>query len=59
MRDLGPYDIAVLAAIAYHQTTNRDGMKDILGKDISRDLIGRLSERDRVQVAQKWEPILC
>ncbi len=39
------YDIAVLAAIAYHQPITRDGLKDIFGKEISRDLIGRLHAR--------------
>ncbi|QBX99326.1 SMC-Scp complex subunit ScpB [Rhodophyticola sp. CCM32] len=40
--DLRENDIAVLAAIAYHQPITRDGLKDIFGKEISRDLIGRL-----------------
>ncbi len=43
--DLREYDIAVLAAIAYHQPITRDGLKDIFGKEISRDLIGRLQAR--------------
>ena len=43
--DLREYDVAVLAAIAYHQPITRDGLKDIFGKEISRDLIGRLHER--------------
>lgn len=43
--DLHPFDVAVLAAIAYHQPITRDGLKDIFGKDISRDLIGRLHAR--------------
>lgn len=43
--DLSEFDIAVLAAIAYHQPVTRDGLKDIFGKDISRDLIGRLQAR--------------
>ena len=34
-----------LAAIAYHQPITRDGLKDIFGKEISRDLIGRLHAR--------------
>lgn len=44
-KDLGlrEADLAVLAAIAYHQPITRDGLKNIFGKDISRDLIGRLS----------------
>ena len=43
--DLREYDIAVLAAIAYHQPITRDGLRDIFGKEISRDLIGRLHAR--------------
>lgn len=42
---LTEFDTAVLAAIAYHQPITRDGLKDIFGKDISRDLIGRLFDR--------------
>lgn len=45
MFSLDEYDVAVLAAIAYHQPLSRQGLKDIFGKEISRDLIGRLSER--------------
>ena len=44
--DLSEIDVAVLAAIAYHQPITRDGLKDIFGKEISRDLIGRLHARD-------------
>lgn len=43
--DLRESDVAVLAAIAYHQPITRDGLKDIFGRDISRDLIGRLHAR--------------
>ena len=43
--DLSEFDVAVLAAIAYHQPIDRDGLKDIFGKEISRDLIGRLHAR--------------
>lgn len=46
--DLNPFDIAVLAAIAYHQPITRDGLKDIFGKGISRDLIGRLHARSLI-----------
>lgn len=46
--DLSEFDIAVLAAIAYHQPITRDGLKDIFGKEISRDLIGRLHARDLI-----------
>ena len=42
---LGEFDLAVLAAIAYHQPISRDGLKEMFGKDISRDLILRLAER--------------
>ena len=43
--DLREYEVAVLAAIAYHQPITRDGLKDIFGKEISRELIGRLHAR--------------
>ena len=46
--DLSEFDVAVLAAIAYHQPISRDGLKDIFGKEISRDLIGRLHARDLI-----------
>jgi len=46
--DLRAFDIAVLAAIAYHQPITRDGLKDIFGKEISRDLIGRLYDRNLI-----------
>ena len=46
--DLSEFDVAVLAAIAYHQPSTRDGLKDIFGKEISRDLIGRLHARDLI-----------
>ncbi len=35
----------MLAAIATHQSITRDGLKDIFGKEINRDLIGRLHAR--------------
>ena len=46
--DLNEFDVAVLAAIAYHQPITRDGLKDIFGKEISRDLIGRLHAQDLI-----------
>ena len=46
--NLSTFDLAVLAAIAYQQPISRDGLKEIFGKDISRDLIGRLAERDLI-----------
>lgn len=48
MIDLNEFEVAVLAAVAYHQPLTRDGLKDIFGKDISRDLIGRLRMRDLI-----------
>ena len=46
--NLSEFDLAVLAAIAFHQPISRDGLKEIFGKEISRDLIGRLAERDLI-----------
>lgn len=41
--DLRESEMTVLAAIAYHQPITRDGLKQIFGREVSRDLIGRLS----------------
>jgi segregation and condensation protein B len=46
--NLSEFDLAVLAGIAFHQPISRDGLKDIFGKEISRDLIGRLSAHDLI-----------
>lgn len=46
--DLNEFDVAVLAAIAYHQPITREGLRDVFGKEISRDLIERLHTRDLV-----------
>ena len=46
--DLSEFDIAVSAAVAYHQPITRDGLKQVFGKEISRDLIGRLHARDLI-----------
>lgn len=46
--DLAEFDIAVLAAIAYHQPVTRDALGEIFGKDIPRDLIGRLTARELI-----------
>jgi len=43
-----PYEMAVLAAIAYHQPISRAGLKDVFGKDINRDLIGRLYAKELI-----------
>jgi segregation and condensation protein B len=46
--DLSAQETAVLAAIALHQPITRDGLRDIFGHEISRDLIGRLSAHDLI-----------
>lgn len=38
-------ELAVLAAIAFHQPITRDGLKDIFGREIPRDLTRRLTAR--------------
>ena len=45
---LSDADLAVLAAIAFHQPISRDGLREVFGHDISRDLIGRLTARDLI-----------
>ncbi|WP_370212374.1 SMC-Scp complex subunit ScpB [Roseovarius sp.] len=51
--DLNEFDIAVLAAIAYHQPITRDGLRDIFGKEISRELIGRLHARELIETGPR------
>lgn len=51
--DLNEFEVAVLAAIAYHQPLTRDGLKDIFGKDISRDLIGRLRTQELIAIGPR------
>ena len=46
--NLSDADLAVLAAIAFHQPISRDGLREVFGHDISRDLIGRLTARDLI-----------
>jgi hypothetical protein len=46
--DLNEFEVAVLASIAYHQPLTRDGLKDIFGKDISRDLMARLQAQELI-----------
>lgn len=41
-------EMGVLCAIAYHQPIDRAGLKDIIGKDVSRDLLARLLFRDLI-----------
>ncbi len=43
-----PYEMAVLATIAYHQPISRAQLKEVFGKDINRDLIGRLYAKDLI-----------
>ena len=46
--NLSDADLAVLAAIAFHQPISRDGLQEVFGHDISRYLIGRLTARDLI-----------
>lgn len=39
-------EMGVLCAIAYHQPIDRAGLKDIFGKEVSRDLLARLRYKD-------------
>lgn len=49
-QDLGlrDFDVAVLGAIAYHQPITRDGLNEIFGKEIPRDLMARLQSKELV-----------
>ncbi|MEM8575560.1 MAG: SMC-Scp complex subunit ScpB [Pseudomonadota bacterium] len=41
-------EMGVLSAIAYHQPIDRAGLKDIFGKEVSRDLLARLRYKDLI-----------
>ena len=41
-------EIGVLCAIAYHQPITRDGLKEIFGKEISRDTLSRLRSMELI-----------
>jgi segregation and condensation protein B len=41
-------EMGVLCAIAYHQPIDRAGLKDIFGKDVSRDMLARLRFKDLI-----------
>ncbi|MEM7731029.1 MAG: SMC-Scp complex subunit ScpB [Pseudomonadota bacterium] len=41
-------EMGVLCAIAYHQPIDRAGLKDIFGKEVSRDLLTRLRYKDLI-----------
>jgi segregation and condensation protein B len=41
-------EMGVLCAIAYHQPIDRAGLKDIFGKEVSRDLLARLRHKDLI-----------
>lgn len=43
--NLSERDLTVLVAIALHQPVTRDDLRELLGREVSRDAIGRLSER--------------
>jgi len=47
-RDSTEMEMAVLCAIAYHQPIDRDGLKDIFGKEVNRDLLSRLRHQKLV-----------
>jgi segregation and condensation protein B len=42
------YEMAVLATIAYHQPISRAELKEVFGKEINRDLIGRLYAKELI-----------
>jgi segregation and condensation protein B len=46
--ELARWDLAVLAAIAYRQPITRDDLSRAFGREVSRELIGRLRARDLI-----------
>lgn len=46
--DFSQTELMVLVSIAYHQPITRAGVSDILGREVSRDVIGTLRVKDMV-----------
>jgi len=46
--NLSEDEMAVLCAVAYHQPIDRAGLADIFGKEINRDLLGRLRYKNLI-----------
>jgi len=46
--DLTQNEAMVLVSIAYHQPVTRAGVSEILGRDVSRDVIGALRDKDMI-----------
>ena len=46
--DFTEEEMAVLCAVAYHQPIDRAGLADIFGKEINRDLLGRLRYKNLI-----------
>lgn len=46
--DLTRNEAMVLVSIAYHQPVTRGGVSDILGREVSRDVIGALRDKDMI-----------
>lgn len=48
VHDFTEEEMAVLCAVAYHQPIDRAGLADIFGKEVNRDLLGRLRYRNLI-----------
>ena len=48
VRSMSQLELLVLAAIAYYQPISRGGLSEFLGREVSRDLIGRLRSLDLI-----------
>ena len=51
--DFTEEEMAVLCAVAYHQPVDRAGLADIFGKEINRDLLGRLRYKNLISNGPK------
>jgi chromosome segregation and condensation protein ScpB len=51
--DLTQNETMVLVSIAYHQPITRAGVSEILGREVSRDLIGALRDKDLITVGPR------
>ncbi|KKC37992.1 transcriptional regulator [Devosia epidermidihirudinis] len=51
--ELTQTELMVLVSIAYHQPTTRAGVSEILGREISRDIIGQLRDKEMISAGPR------
>jgi segregation and condensation protein B len=51
--ELTQTELMVLVSIAYHQPITRAGVSEVLGREVSRDIIGQLRDKDMIMAGPR------